>query len=138
MGHQKELLRASPAMDVAGEGEEEAPMGIGKGRNKSAIKSQECLFHDIEDLLAGKVEEKQLIVVEFYSPTDKVTAGFPTQLVDILIEDSKGNRIKCTLWDEHVPSVMPFFNNHVDDPLIILLQLYRDKVVDSKFTSLPS
>nr|GMD98075.1 replication factor A protein 1-like isoform X2 [Ipomoea batatas] len=47
----------------------------------------------IEDLLAGKVEEKQLIdvigrVVEFYSLKDKVIAGFPTQLVDLLIEDS--------------------------------------------------
>nr|GMC84732.1 replication protein A 70 kDa DNA-binding subunit B-like [Ipomoea batatas] len=74
----------------------------------------------IEELLAGKVEEKLLIgkllytifnffftytsyfsthlhfnidvigrVVEFYSPKDKVIAGFPTQLVDFLIEDSK-------------------------------------------------
>nr|GMD98973.1 replication protein A 70 kDa DNA-binding subunit B-like [Ipomoea batatas] len=111
---------------------------VTEGRNKSAIKSQECLFHDIEDLLAGKVEEKQLIVVEFYSLKDKVIAGFPTQLVDLLIEDSKGNRIKCTLWNEHVPVVMPFFNNHVDDPLIVLLQLCRAKVVDSKFTSLAS
>nr|GMD83310.1 replication factor A protein 1-like isoform X2 [Ipomoea batatas] len=50
----------------------------------------------IEELLAGKVEEK-LLIVEFYSPKDKVIAGFPTQLVDFLIEDSKGNRIKCTL-----------------------------------------
>nr|GMD22446.1 replication protein A 70 kDa DNA-binding subunit B-like [Ipomoea batatas] len=48
----------------------------------------------IEELLADKVEEKLLIdvigrVVEFYSPKDKVIAGFPTQLVDFLIEDSK-------------------------------------------------
>nr|GMC57876.1 replication protein A 70 kDa DNA-binding subunit B-like [Ipomoea batatas] len=91
----------------------------------------------IEDLLAGKVEEKQLIdvigrVVEFYSPKDKVIAGFPTQLVDFLIEDSKGNRIKCTLWDEHVPAVMPFFNNHVDGHLIVLLQLCCAKIVDSE------
>nr|GLL19453.1 uncharacterized protein LOC109180751 [Ipomoea trifida] len=40
---------------------------VTEGRNKSAVKSQECLFHDIED---------------------KVIAGFPTQLVDFLIEDS--------------------------------------------------
>ncbi|XP_031127701.1 uncharacterized protein LOC116029799 [Ipomoea triloba] len=71
-------------------------------------------------------------VVEFYSPKDKVIAGFPTQLVDFLIEDSKGNRIKCTLWDEHVPAVMPFFNNHVDGHLIVLLQLFRAKIVDSE------
>nr|GMD78634.1 replication factor A protein 1-like isoform X2 [Ipomoea batatas] len=169
---------------------------VTEGRNKSAVKSQECLFHDIEfshllkegkvyavknfvvvsyyyqykttqhkymmrfnqyttierhrrkgfpnllfrikpihELLAGKVEEKLLIdvigrVVEFYSPKDKVIAGFPTQLVDFLIEDSKGNRIKCTLWDEHVPAVMPFFNNHTDGHLIVLLQLCRAKTVD--------
>ncbi|XP_031095169.1 uncharacterized protein LOC115999461 [Ipomoea triloba] len=150
---------------------------VTEGRNKSAIKSQECLFHDIEgtyvhasihanfkdqfsnllkegkvyavknfvvvsyyyqykttqhkymmkfnhyttierhrrkgfpsllfrikpieDLLAGKVEEKQLIdvigrVVEFYSPKDKVIAGFPTQLVDFLIEDSNEVRISSS------------------------------------------
>nr|GMD42942.1 replication factor A protein 1-like isoform X2 [Ipomoea batatas] len=171
---------------------------VTEGRNKSAVKSQECLFHDIEfshllkegkvyavknfvavsyyyqykttqhkymmrfnqyttierhrrkgfpnllfrikpihELLAGKVEEKLLIdvigrVVEFYSPKDKVIAGFPTQLVDFLIEDSKGNRIKCTLWDEHVPAVMPFFNNHTDGHLIVLLQLCRAKTVDNE------
>nr|GLL26313.1 uncharacterized protein LOC109146644 [Ipomoea trifida] len=71
-------------------------------------------------------------VVEFYSPKDKVIAGFPTQLVDFLIEDSKGNRIKCTLWDEHVPAVMPFFNNHTDGHLIVLLQLCRAKTVDNE------
>nr|GMD68584.1 replication protein A 70 kDa DNA-binding subunit B-like [Ipomoea batatas] len=91
----------------------------------------------IEELLVGKVEEKLLIdvigrVVEFYSPKDKVIAGFPTQLVDFLIEDSKGNRIKCTLWDEHVPAVMPFFNNHSDGHLIVLLQLCRAKTVDNE------
>nr|GMC82499.1 replication protein A 70 kDa DNA-binding subunit B-like [Ipomoea batatas]GMC89361.1 replication protein A 70 kDa DNA-binding subunit B-like [Ipomoea batatas] len=161
---------------------------VTEGRNKSAVKSQECVFHDIEgtyvhasihadfidqfshllkeglintqllrlerhrrkgfpsllfrikpieELLAGKVEEKLLIdvigrVVEFYSPKDKVIASFPTQLVDFLIEDSKGNRIKCTLWDEHVPAVMPFFNNHVYGHLIVLLQLCCAKTVDSE------
>nr|GLL19697.1 uncharacterized protein LOC109187388 [Ipomoea trifida] len=147
---------------------------VTEGRNKSAMKSQECVFHDIEykttqhkymmrfnqyttierhrrkgfpsllfrikpieELLARKVEEKVLIdvigrVVEFYSLKDKVIAGFPTQLVDFLIEDSKGNRIKCTLWDEHVPAIMPFFNNHVDGHLIVLLQLCRAKTVDSE------
>nr|GMD36102.1 replication protein A 70 kDa DNA-binding subunit B-like [Ipomoea batatas] len=171
---------------------------VTEGRNKSAVKSQECVFHDIEfshllkegkvyavknfvavsyyyqykttqhkymmrfnqyttierhrrkgfpsllfrikpieELLAGKVEDKLLIdvigrVVEFYSPKDKVIAGFPTQLVDFLIEDSKGNRIKCTLWDEHVPAVMPFFNNHSDGHLIVLLHLCRAKTVDNE------
>nr|GLL35989.1 uncharacterized protein LOC109187388 [Ipomoea trifida] len=171
---------------------------VTEGRNKSAVKSQECVFHDIEfshllkegkvyavknfvavsyyyqykttqhkymmrfnqhttierhrrkgfpsllfrikpieELLAGKVEEKLLIdvigkVVEFYSPKDKVIAGFPTQLVDFLIEDSKGNRIKCTIWDEHVPAVMPFFNNHSDGHLIVSLQLCRAKTVDNE------
>nr|GLL41951.1 uncharacterized protein LOC109180751 [Ipomoea trifida] len=145
---------------------------VTEGRNKSAVKSQECVFHDIEgtyvhasihadfidqfshllkegkvyavknfvavsyyyqykttqhkymmrfnqyttiethrrkgfpslwfrikpidELLAGKVEEKLLIVVEFYSPKDKVIAGFPTQLVDFLIEDSN-LKANCSL-----------------------------------------
>nr|GMC48721.1 zinc finger BED domain-containing protein RICESLEEPER 2-like [Ipomoea batatas] len=43
-----------------------------------------------------------------------------------------GNRIKCTLWDEHVPAVMPFFNNHVDGHLIVLFQLCRAKTDDNE------
>nr|GMD16109.1 replication protein A 70 kDa DNA-binding subunit A-like [Ipomoea batatas] len=117
---------------------------VTEGRNKSAVKSQECVFHDIEgtyvhasihadfiDQFSHLLKEDVIgRVVEFYSPKDKVIAGFPTQLVDFLIEDSKGNRIKCTLWDEHVPAVMPFFNNHSDGHLIVLLQLCRAKTVD--------
>nr|GME05542.1 replication protein A 70 kDa DNA-binding subunit A-like [Ipomoea batatas] len=119
---------------------------VTEGRNKSAVNSQECVFHDIEgtyvhasihadfiDQFSHLLKEDVIgRVVEFYSPKDKVIAGFPTQLVDFLIEDSKGNRIKCTLWDEHVPAVMPFFNNHSDGHLIVLLQLCRAKTVDSK------
>nr|GMD37887.1 replication factor A protein 1-like isoform X2 [Ipomoea batatas] len=119
---------------------------VTEGRNKSAVNSQECVFHDIEgtyvhasihadfiDQFSHLLKEDVIgRVVEFYSPKDKAIAGFPTQLVDFLIEDSKGNRIKCTLWDEHVPAVMPFFNNHVDGHLIVLLQLCRAKIVDSE------
>nr|GLL25571.1 uncharacterized protein LOC109162436 [Ipomoea trifida] len=119
---------------------------VTEGRNKSAVKSQECVFHDIEgtyvhasihadfiDQFSHLLKEDVIgRVVEFYSPKDKVIAGFPTQLVDFLIEDSKGNRIKCTLWDEHVPTVMPFFNNHTDGHLIVLLQLCRAKTVDNE------
>nr|GMD01951.1 replication protein A 70 kDa DNA-binding subunit B-like [Ipomoea batatas] len=121
---------------------------VTEGRNKSAVKSQECLFHDIEFshlLKEGKVYAvKNFVAVSYYYQykttqhkymmrfNQYTTIGFPTQLVDFLIEDSKGNRIKCTLWDEHVPAVMPFFNNHTDGHLIVLLQLCRAKTVDNE------
>nr|GMD21676.1 replication protein A 70 kDa DNA-binding subunit B-like [Ipomoea batatas] len=121
---------------------------VTEGRNKSAVKSQECLFHDIEFshlLKEGKVYAvKNFVAVSYYYQykttqhkymmrfNQYTTTGFPTQLVDFLIEDSKGNRIKCTLWDEHVPAVMPFFNNHTDGHLIVLLQLCRAKTVDNE------
>nr|GMC80053.1 replication protein A 70 kDa DNA-binding subunit A-like [Ipomoea batatas] len=47
-------------------------------RGSKLSKSKECLFYDVE-----------VIEIEFYSPKDKVIIGFPTQLVDFLIEDSK-------------------------------------------------
>ncbi|XP_031108610.1 uncharacterized protein LOC116013091 [Ipomoea triloba] len=90
------------------------------------------LYMVVVKFMANRLKDVIGRVVEFYSPKDKVIAGLPTQLVDFLIEDSKRNRIKCTLWDEHVPAVMPFFNNHVDGLLIILLQLCCAKVVDSE------
>ncbi|XP_019164355.1 PREDICTED: uncharacterized protein LOC109160523 [Ipomoea nil] len=72
------------------------------------------------------------IVVEFYSPKQITIAGFPSKLLDFLIEDGQGCRIKCTVWDHHVDTVMDYFKNHVEGPLIILLQLCRAKQLDSK------
>nr|GMC56599.1 replication protein A 70 kDa DNA-binding subunit B-like [Ipomoea batatas] len=35
-----------------------------------------------------------------------------------------------TLWDEHVNSVLPFYNAVLTDPLIVILQLCRARVTD--------
>nr|GLL16564.1 uncharacterized protein LOC109185225 [Ipomoea trifida] len=37
-----------------------------------------------------------------------------------------------TLWDEHVNSVLPFYNAVLTDPLIVILQLCRARVTDGK------
>nr|GME07540.1 replication factor A protein 1-like [Ipomoea batatas] len=58
--------------------------------------------------------------------------GFPAKLVDFLIEDNMENCIMCTLWDEHVSTVMPYFNKHVEGPLTILMQLCRAKTVNNQ------
>nr|GLL25183.1 uncharacterized protein LOC109187388 [Ipomoea trifida] len=154
---------------------------VTEGRNKSAVKSQECVFHDSEGtyvhasihadfidqfshlLKEGKVYAVKNFVVVSYYYQYKTTQhkymmrfnqyttierhrrkGFPSLLFRIKpieellagkVEEKLliGYRIKCTLWDEHVPAVMPFFNNHVDGHLIVLLQLCRAKTIDNEF-----
>ncbi|XP_019193031.1 PREDICTED: uncharacterized protein LOC109187303 [Ipomoea nil] len=88
------------------------------------------------DLMEGKVSEKHLIdvigrVVEYYTPKEIVIAGFPSKLVDFLIEDGQGNRLKCTVWDQHVATAMHYFKTHVEGPLIVLLQLYEFRISSS-------
>ncbi|XP_019199143.1 PREDICTED: uncharacterized protein LOC109192892 [Ipomoea nil] len=90
------------------------------------------------DLMSGNVSEKHLIdvigrVVEYYTPKEILIAGFPSKLVDFLIEDGQGNRLKCTVWDQHVDTAMHYFKTHVEGPLIVLLQLCRAKKVDNEF-----
>ncbi|XP_019164281.1 PREDICTED: uncharacterized protein LOC109160437 [Ipomoea nil] len=50
-------------------------------------------------------------VVEIYSPLDVTIAGRPLRLIDFLIEDSNGNQMRCTMWDQHVDKVLPYWNS---------------------------
>ncbi|XP_019166683.1 PREDICTED: uncharacterized protein LOC109162436 [Ipomoea nil] len=108
---------------------------VPEGRNSSdIIKSQECVFHDAEGTyIHGNIpkecveeyskllkEGKHLIdvigrVVEYYTPKEILIAGFPSKLVDFLIEDGQGNHLKCTVWDQHVDTAMHYFKTHVED-----------------------
>nr|GMC60468.1 replication protein A 70 kDa DNA-binding subunit D-like [Ipomoea batatas] len=69
-------------------------------------------------------------VVEIYSPLEKMINGRPSRLIDFVIEDLKGNQLKCTVWDDHVDKVKPFFNSDLLDPVVVLIQMGRIKVVE--------
>nr|GMC97860.1 replication protein A 70 kDa DNA-binding subunit D-like [Ipomoea batatas] len=69
-------------------------------------------------------------VVEIYSPLEKMINGRPSRLIDFVIEDLKGNQLKCTVWDDHVDKVKPFFKSDLLDPVVVLIQMGRIKVVE--------
>nr|GMC82134.1 replication factor A protein 1-like [Ipomoea batatas] len=83
---------------------------------------------------ADQVDEKDLFdvisrVVEIYSPLDKIIGGKPSRLIDFLIADTEDNTLKCTVWDDHVSAILPYYNANLAEPLIVVIQLCRAKVV---------
>ncbi|XP_031095113.1 replication protein A 70 kDa DNA-binding subunit A-like [Ipomoea triloba] len=70
-------------------------------------------------------------VVEIYSPLDKLISGRPSRLIDFLIEDLNGNQLKCTVWDQHVEKVLPYFRKDFAEPVIVLIQMGRVKVSEN-------
>nr|GMD96847.1 replication protein A 70 kDa DNA-binding subunit B-like [Ipomoea batatas] len=69
-------------------------------------------------------------VVSIHQPKDILVKQNSQRLIDFVIEDCRGSRLTVTLWDEHVDSVLPFFNGALTDPLIVILQLCRARVTD--------
>ncbi|XP_019157034.1 PREDICTED: uncharacterized protein LOC109153635 isoform X1 [Ipomoea nil] len=52
-------------------------------------------------------------------------SGRTTRLIDFIIEDLSGNQIRCTLWDDHVGKIEPFFNASSHEPMVVILQFCR-------------
>nr|GMD87147.1 replication protein A 70 kDa DNA-binding subunit D-like [Ipomoea batatas] len=69
-------------------------------------------------------------VVEIYSPLEKMINERPSRLIYFLIEDLKGNQVKCTVWDDHIEKVMPFFRSDLLEPVVVLIQMGRIKLVE--------
>ncbi|XP_019163055.1 PREDICTED: replication protein A 70 kDa DNA-binding subunit B-like [Ipomoea nil] len=94
-------------------------------------------FKSFEAILSKQgIDEKVLIdvigrIVEIYSPLEKTIAGKKSRLIDFVLEDSCKKQIKCTLWDEHVDQVTPYFHSVANDPVIVLIQLCRPKFMDN-------
>nr|GMC51143.1 replication factor A protein 1-like [Ipomoea batatas] len=91
-------------------------------------------FNSIKSLEG--IDEKVLIdftgrVVQIFSPLDKLINGRPSKLIDFVIEDLKGIQLKCTVWDQHVEKVMPFFQPDLTEPVIVLIQMCRVKVPEN-------
>nr|GMC68932.1 replication factor A protein 1-like [Ipomoea batatas] len=61
-------------------------------------------------------------------PLDKLISGRPSRLIDFLIEDLNGHQLKCTICDQHVEKVMPYFRKDFVEPVIVLIQMGRVKV----------
>nr|GMD12747.1 replication protein A 70 kDa DNA-binding subunit D-like [Ipomoea batatas] len=91
-------------------------------------------FNSIKSLEG--IDEKVLIdvigrVVQIFSPLDKLINGRPSKLIDFVIEDLKGIQLKCTVWDQHVEKVMPFCQSDLTEPVIVLIQMCRVKVLEN-------
>nr|GLL42276.1 uncharacterized protein LOC109156722 [Ipomoea trifida] len=71
-------------------------------------------------------------VVEIYSPLDKIIGGKPSRLIDFLIADTEDNTLKCTVWDDHASAILPYYNANCAEPLIVVMQLCRAKVVSGE------
>nr|GMC85793.1 replication protein A 70 kDa DNA-binding subunit B-like [Ipomoea batatas] len=56
-------------------------------------------------------------VVEICSPVEKVIAGKQSRLMDFLLEDSEQRQLKCTIWDDHVEAMLPYFNSTDQEPI---------------------
>ncbi|XP_031095091.1 uncharacterized protein LOC115999376 [Ipomoea triloba] len=64
-------------------------------------------------------------VVQIHAPQQKTIAGNDTRLIDFVIEDSQGNRLTCTFWDEHVAKIESFYQSPGNEPLYVLIQFCR-------------
>nr|GMC66652.1 replication protein A 70 kDa DNA-binding subunit B-like [Ipomoea batatas] len=69
-------------------------------------------------------------VVSIHQPKDIQVKQNSQRLIDFVIEDCRESRLAVTLWDEHVDSVLPYFNGALTDPLIVIVQLCRARVTD--------
>nr|GMD81842.1 replication protein A 70 kDa DNA-binding subunit B-like [Ipomoea batatas] len=69
-------------------------------------------------------------VVSIHQPKDIQVKQNSQRLIDFVIEDCRESRLAVTLWDEHVDSVLPYFNGGLTDPLIVIVQLCRARVTD--------
>ncbi|XP_019160751.1 PREDICTED: uncharacterized protein LOC109157306 [Ipomoea nil] len=89
-------------------------------------------FSSLKD--TADVNDEELIdvigrVIEIYNPVDKIIGGKATKLIDFQIEDNLENTLSCTLWNEHVASLLPYYNCDSIEPLIVVIQCCRAKLV---------
>ncbi|XP_019190620.1 PREDICTED: replication protein A 70 kDa DNA-binding subunit D-like [Ipomoea nil] len=87
-------------------------------------------------ILKQDVDEKELIdvigrVVEIYSPIERNVGGRMAKLIDFVLEDGNENQLHCTVWDDHVDQLVPYFNSTSLEPIILLLQLCRARLLDN-------
>nr|GMC66830.1 replication protein A 70 kDa DNA-binding subunit B-like [Ipomoea batatas] len=83
-------------------------------------------------MLVAKKDVNEILIVEIYSPPDKIIDDRPSRLIDFIIDDAMNKCIKCTVWDKYVDYVIVYFNTVIEGPLVILIQLCQTKDVTSE------
>ncbi|XP_031111920.1 uncharacterized protein LOC116015894 [Ipomoea triloba] len=72
---------------------------------------------------------KQFKKIDFPSQMFRLTPfqALKVEGVDdkLLVGKILGNQIRCTLWDDHVGKIEPFFNASSHDPVVVILQFCR-------------
>nr|GMD23777.1 replication protein A 70 kDa DNA-binding subunit B-like [Ipomoea batatas] len=99
------------------------------------LTSREIIFRasmEAKEAQRYLLKHKDLIgrVVSIHQPKDIQVKQNSQRLIDFVIEDCRESRLAVTLWDEHVDSVLPYFNGALTDPLIVIVQLCRARVTD--------
>nr|GMD48655.1 replication factor A protein 1-like [Ipomoea batatas] len=55
----------------------------------------------------------------------RVVSIIEPKVVQVNSNPQRGSRLTVTLWEEHVDSVLPYYNVDLAEPLIVILQLCR-------------
>nr|GMD34488.1 replication factor A protein 1-like [Ipomoea batatas] len=113
---------------------------IVQSRYRDKVRSRECIFHDEEGSyvhlnIPGNNVSVTNSFIEGHVYCIKnflLINGRPSKLIDFVIEDLKGIQLKCTVWDQHVEKVMPFFQSDLTEPVIVLIQMCRVKVPENR------
>ncbi|XP_019198897.1 PREDICTED: uncharacterized protein LOC109192654 [Ipomoea nil] len=75
-------------------------------------------------------------VVEIHAPVEKIIGGRPSKLLDFKMADNEGNTLQCTVWDSHVGAMLPYYDAGLKEPLILVFQLCRAKVVNESLAAM--
>nr|GMC97905.1 replication factor A protein 1-like [Ipomoea batatas] len=59
----------------------------------------------------------------------EVRGAQTSKSLELLFHDAEDNTLKCTVWDDHVSAILPYYNANLAEPLIVVIQLCRAKVV---------
>ncbi|XP_019167886.1 PREDICTED: uncharacterized protein LOC109163590 [Ipomoea nil] len=65
--------------------------------------------------------------------------GQTSKSMEVLLHNEEGddNTLTCTLWNEHVSSILPYYNSDSKEPLIVVIQCCRAKVVRLRSENTP-
>ncbi|XP_019195848.1 PREDICTED: replication protein A 70 kDa DNA-binding subunit D-like [Ipomoea nil] len=86
------------------------------------------------------IDEKMRIdvigrVTEIYFPVERVVAGQRARLIDFVLEDINQDQIQCTLWGDHVNSLLPIYSSTVtEEPMEMCT--YQLHLMQQKFGSI--
>ncbi|CAH9115482.1 unnamed protein product [Cuscuta epithymum] len=90
-------------------------------------------LHPFEMLQAQRLLNDKLLidvigkVVGRCAPQTHVINNRTERLMELTLEDSDGNRIGCTLWNNYITEFNDYVNHAQNQPIFMIVQLYRAK-----------